>query len=117
MHAVIALELGVVGERGDSGPAVRGVVGVEVVGLVIQREIEEIAGGLAGAAHVGSYAIGAEALGKVVETAGGGGINQGKGLGAIGGRTLLVEVDGDMRNQRLPLGLDEQLRVVKAADR
>src|SRR5271165_4748236 len=123
VHAVIALELGIVGQRGQCGPAVLGVVEVEVVGLIIQREIEEVwnrarAGSLARAVHVGRDAVGPEALGIIVPTAGLGGVDQLQGWGyAVGGKALLVKVDGDVRNQRFPLRLNEHLRIVKRTGR
>ena len=113
MHAVVALELGIGRQRGRGRPAVRGIVRVEIVGLVIQREEEKIGSCLARAVHVGD-AIGPEALREIVETAGLGGVNLRQCRGnAIRRKSLLVEVDGHMRNQRLPLRLDEHLRVVK----
>src|SRR5271165_2464830 len=123
VHAVIALELGIVGQRGQCGPAVLGVVEVEVVGLIIQREIEEVwnrarAGSLARAVHVGRDAVGPEALGIIVPTAGLGGVDQLQGWGyAVRRKAFLVKVDADMWNQRFPLRLNEHLRIVKRTGR
>ena len=114
VQAVIALELGIVGYGvGRRTPVV---VDVEVHGLVIQREIEQIGGGLARAVHVG-HAIGAEALRPIVPTAGLGGVDQGEGLAAVRRRPLPVEVDGYARNERLPNVLGTELGVVKGTGR
>ena len=105
VHAVIALELGVVRQR-VGRRARRCCRQSSYIRLVVQREEEEIRVGagvpaLARAVHVGN-AIGPEALRPIVQTAGLGGVHQREGLAAIRRRPLLVEVDGDMRNQRLP---------------
>ena len=55
----------------------------------------------------------AEALRPIVPTAGLGGVDQFERSAAIRRGALLVEVDGDIRNQRLPTELQQQRRVVK----
>ena len=130
VHAVVALELGVVRQRRICGAAVLGVVEVEVVWLVIQREEEQVGDdaaacqsiacrrALSGAVHVGRDAIGPEALRVIVPTAGLRGVHLCQGRrDAVGGKTFLVKVDGDVGNQRLPLCLNQHLRVVERPGR
>ncbi len=122
VHAVVALELGIVRQRGQRGPAVLGVVEVEVIRLVIQREEEQVrtyagARGLARAVHVGDviairirrkpWAKSSKLLVWVVST------NCEGRRYAVRGNPFLVQVDGHMRNQRFPLRLNEHHRVVK----
>ena len=122
MHAVIALELGIVRQRVDGGTAVLGVVQIKVVRLVEQREKEEIRVCSAGrsltrAAHVGLVGSRVKALGPIVPAAGLRGVNQSEGLATIRRCPLLVKVNGDMRNLRLPTQLQEQRWVVKWTSR
>src|ERR1019366_5628118 len=112
VHAVVALVLRVARQGVQSAPILQRGGEVEVVRLVIQREIENIAGRLARAVHVG-HAIGPETLRPVVPTAGLGGVNQRQGLAAIRRRPLLVKVDGYTRDQGLPNVLGAELRIVK----
>src|SRR5579859_248094 len=124
MHAVIALELGVIRHCVQGGPIVLVVVGVEILRLVKQREVEDISGCGCGrcaelpwAVHIWD-AVRPEALRPVVKTAGLGAINQFESLSdLICGYSLLVEVDGYARHQWLPAGLQEEGRVVKWAGR
>ena len=74
VHPVIALELGVIRNRVKRSPVVLAVVHIQIIGLVIQREIEEIGSGLPRAVHVGNT-VGPEALCPIVPAAGLGGVN------------------------------------------
>ena len=108
------------------------VVPVKVIRLVKQREVKQVLVGvpagiraLAGAAHVGhgracSWVGGVrvEPLRPVIPTAGLGRVHQGQGWRhAIGCKAFLVEVDGDVRNIRLPGLLDHLRRIIKGTRR
>src|SRR4029077_17558606 len=72
---------------------------------------------LARAVHVGN-AIGPEALCPIVEAAGLGVVNQSQGLrDTVSSNVLPVKVQLDVRDQRLPAQLQEQLRIVKRTSR
>src|SRR5579859_3835466 len=94
------------------------VVCVQPIGLVVQREEEEVRSGAAGAAlsravHVRD-AIGAETLRPVIEAAGLGGINQLQGRSdVICSHALLVEIDGDVLYEGFPTKLQEKRRIVE----
>jgi len=113
VHAVIALELGVVRQprRGGSSAVLDVVVQIEIVRLVIQREKEEISGcacipSLPWAVHIGNP-IGPEALRPIVPTAGLGGVNQVEGLrNPIRRCFLLVQINGYTRHVRRPTRVD-----------
>src|ERR1700692_4807773 len=115
VHAVIALELGVVWNRvGWRAPVV---VRIEVVRLVKQRKEEKIrnwssVSSLSWTVHIG-IAIGPETLRPSVKTGGQSCVDQFEGLAAIRRCSLLVKVHGDIRNLWLPFELHEQLRIVK----
>ena|SRR5437016_631092 len=81
MHAVVALELAVVGQRT--------LLRIKPLGAASQCEEEGAGGILARAVHVRN-AVGAEALGPVVPTGGCGVVNQFEALGSICRRTLLI---------------------------
>ena len=101
---------------------IRRVVRIQVVGLVVQREEEEVRRGaagraLSGAVHVG-HAIRTKTLCPIIEAAGLGGINQLQGRSdVVCCHALLVEVDGDIGNERLPTELKEKRRVVERPGR
>ena len=99
------------------------VVEVEVLGLVIQRVEEQVCNragvrALTGAVHVARDAVGPEALRVIIPTAGLRCVHQRQGLSeAVGRKPFLVEVNSDVRNQRLPLRLNEHHGIVKRAGR
>ena len=115
VHAVIALELGIIRNRVERSAVVLVVVHVQVIRLVKHREVEEIGSGLARAVHVGR-AIGPEALRPIVPTAGLGGVHQLEGWGhAIARNALLVEVNGHIGHVRRPAQVQVELWIVEWA--
>ncbi len=117
MHAVIALVLGVVWQRGRGRPSVLRVVQIEILRLVLNREVENICGILTRAAHVGLIGVWIEPLRPSVPAAGLGGVHHGERAAAIRRRPHAVEVDGDIRHHRLPRQLQQQGRIVERACR
>ena len=116
VHAVIALELGVVENRLSRRSAVLGVVHVQVAGLVFQREVERITGSLARAVHVRNTG-GAETLSPLIPTGSLRGIYQGQTLAAIGSGAFFIEIDGYVRNTRLPAQLQQHGGIIKRTSR
>src|SRR5207237_961421 len=119
VHAVVALELSVVRHRVGRGPPI--VVRVEPLGVVVQREEEEVGVGAGGrtltwAVHVG-HAIGAEALRPIIPAAGLGRVDQREGHAAIWCRAFLVEVDGHAGHVRRPAGVDQQRGIIERPGR
>ena len=111
MHAVIALELRIVGQRLARDAVV--IVHIEPLRLILQCEPEvgirheAGVGSLTRAVHVG-FSIRADALRPIIETAGFSVINQLESLGdSVLCETLLVEIDPDVRNQRFPTELQK----------
>ena len=124
VHAVVALVLRAVRKRVRRRAAVLRVVPIEVLRLVLQGVEERVNGvttgvqaRLARAAHV-RLAVRAEALHPVVPARGIGVVDQReRRCHAIGGHALLVQVDTDVRDQRLPAQLQQQLRGVERPGR
>ena len=119
MHAVVALELRVIGNGVSRRSTV--VVCVQPHRLIEQREEEQIGvrtgvPTLTRAVHVG-HAVGTEALSPVVPAAGLGGVDQGEGLAAIRRRSFLVEVDGHIGNVRSPAGVDQERGIIERPSR
>ena len=124
VHTVVALVLCAVRQRGHGRTPVLRFVPVEVLRLVIQGIEERIATGrrrrsdlLTRAIHVG-LAVRAETLRPIVPARGVGLVNQLQRLRhTVGGHAFLIQVDVDVRDQRLPAQLQQQLRVVERSGR
>src|SRR5438309_11053691 len=92
------------------------VVPIQVVRLIFQTVEEEIGRRLPRTVHVWN-AIRPEPLRPIVKAAGFGEVNQSERLSTVGGNALLVEVDPDMRDQRLPTQLQQELRIIEGPSR
>ena len=118
VHAVIAFELGTVRNRVRRWPAVVAIVHIQVVRLVLQRKVEQIAGGLPGAVHIRETADGVETLRPVVPTGGRGMVHQREGGShPVRRKPFFVQVYRYVRHVRRPAHVQQELWIVKWARR